>query len=92
MHFCNKNTAILQHVLNALFHCFILSYVKASLICLTKIKERTMTQKKGIAKVSCKMKKMKEKAAKVLIAIAKKGLKNDLESTGYICVCIPAKN
>ena len=28
------------------------------------------------------MKKMKEKAAKALIAIAKKGLKNDLESTG----------
>ena len=28
------------------------------------------------------MEKMKEKAAKALIAIAKKGLKNDLESTG----------
>lgn len=59
-----------------------LCYVKACLICLTKIKERTMTQKKGIAKVSFKMRKMKEKAVKVLIAIAKKGLKNDLESTG----------
>ena len=36
----------------------------------------------GHCKGKFKMKKMKEKAAKALIAIAKKGLKNDLESTG----------
>lgn len=34
-----------------------------------------------IAKVSV-MKKLKEKAARLTISIAKKGLKNDLESTG----------
>ena len=47
-----------------------------------KNKKKGQRPKRDTAKVSSEMKKMKEKAAKALIKIAKKGHKNDLESTG----------